>query len=505
MEVSSPVAKDALFPASGHRTKLSLTRSLPEDFDGLVVPLFKGEDGPELAATELFGESSDLAVWELFAAVGATGKANEITRVPAIEGMPCDFVVGVGLGSNEDLDDETLRRAAGTAARALKGVGTVVTTLGTFGLAAAVEGFGLGAYEYRGIRGEDKSPAGLGRVFFLSEKKDVKEEFRRAKITAQAVNIARDLVNQPSSHLYPKSYAKAIEKLATDLDIEVEILDEKELKKQGFGGILAVGMGSHRKPRLVRMSYSPKKASKHVALVGKGITFDTGGISLKPGAGMDDMISDMGGSAAMVATILAAARLGLGVKITATIPLAENMPDGKSYRPGDVIRHYGGITSEILNTDAEGRIVLSDAIARASEDNPDYLLEVATLTGAQIVALGDRTSGVMGSEEFRDTVAAAGRAVGENAWAMPIPEEVEEAVKSPVADIRNVTGNRSAGMLAAGAYLQNFVGEGIEWAHVDIAGPSYNTGAIHGYTPKRATGVPVRTFIKVLSDIAAQH
>ena len=491
-------------PIKGNVTTAELIKKLPEDYDALVIPVFKGEDGLELAATGLFDEAVEVGMWELLAAVGAKGNAGEITRIPAIEGLNCDFIVAVGLGENEKLNDETLRRATGAAARSLAGVGTVVTTVGTFGLAPAVEGFVLGSYNYRGVRSEDKADPALGRVLFLDDRKGSKDEFETAVITAESVILARNFVNTPSSHLYPESYANAIADEAIAAKLKVEILDEKQLAKEGFGGILAVGMGSARKPRLVRITYKGKKAKKHVALVGKGITFDTGGISLKPGAQMDNMISDMGGSAAMVATIIGAARLGLAINITATLPLAENMPGGNAYRPGDVITHYGGKTSEILNTDAEGRLVLSDAIARASEDEPDYLLEVATLTGAQMVALGDRTSGVMGSEKFRDRVAATGREVGEKAWAMPIPEEVAEAVKSPVADIRNVTGSRSAGMSAAGAYLECFVGEGIEWAHVDIAGPSYNTGAAYGYTPKRASGVPVRTFLKVLADLAAK-
>ena len=309
-------------------------------------------------------------------------------------------------------------------------------------------------------------------------------------------------MNAPANELYPESYADFLSGQAKEAGLDVEVLDEKQLEKQGFGGILAVGKGSARPPRLVRLSWKPKKAKKHVALVGKGITFDTGGISLKPGNGMWDMISDMGGSAAMAATIIAAAKLKLPVQITATLPLAENMPGSGATRPGDVITHYGGLTSEVLNTDAEGRLVLSDAIARASEDKPDYLIETATLTGAQIVALGSRTSGIMGSEVFRDRLAEIGREVGENAWAMPLLEEHDEEIKSQAADIRNINAKREGGMEFAGTYLKQFVGEGIEWAHIDIAGPSWNGSAPRGYTPKRATGVPVRTVVAALREIA---
>lgn len=498
----------ASLTVSGAATKLRLSKKLPDDAQALLVPVFKGEEGLVLAAPEFFEEDISVAIWELLGAVGATGEHGELTRIPSVEGVDVDFIAAVGLGNDQDLDDEKLRRAAGAAARGLAGVDHVATTLGSFGLGAAVEGVALGAYNYTGQK-QKVSKQPVSEVTFLvsGEKKKAKAEFDHAVIVAESVMLARDLVNTPSSHLYPASYAKIISELGKEHGFDVEVLEEKQLAKQGFGGILAVGTGSSRKPRLVRATWKPKKVAKNapkVALVGKGITFDTGGISIKPGAQMDNMISDMGGSAAVVATIVAAARLELPLPVTATIPLAENMPDGEAYRPGDVITHYGGTTSEILNTDAEGRLVLADAMARASEDKPDYLIDVATLTGAQLIALGLRTTGVMGDDEFRDLITAHGNEVGENAWAMPIPEEIAAGMKSPVADLRNVSGNRFGGMLGAAAYLKEFVGEGIQWAHLDIAGPAYNTAGVYGYTPKRGTGAPVRTFIATLEGLAKQ-
>jgi leucyl aminopeptidase len=237
-------------------------------------------------------------------------------------------------------------------------------------------------------------------------------------------------------------------------------------------------------------------------LVGKGITFDTGGISIKPAANMHYMTSDMGGAAAVIATVTLAAQLELPIDVIATVPMAENMPSGTAQRPGDVLTHYGGTTSEVLNTDAEGRLILADAIVRACEDKPDYLIETSTLTGAQAVALGTRTPGVMGSDEFRDRVAAISQQVGENGWPMPLPDELKDDLKSTVADLANVTGQRFAGMLVAGTYLREFVAEGVAWAHIDVAMPAYNTGSPWGYTPKGGTGVPTRTMIAVLEDIA---
>ncbi len=218
---------------------------------------------------------------------------------------------------------------------------------------------------------------------------------------------------------------------------------------------------------------------------------------------MDEMTSDMAGAAAVVGAVVLAAKLKLPVEVVATVPMAENMPSGTAYRPGDVLTMYNGTTVEVLNTDAEGRLILADAIARACEDQPDYLVETSTLTGAQQVALGTRTSGVMGSDEFRDRVAELGRSVGESAWAMPLPEELRADLDSRIADLANVTGHRWGGMLVAGCFLREFVADGVPWAHIDIAGPAFNTGGPWGYVTKGGTGVPLRTIAAVLADIAA--
>ena len=479
--------------------ELSLSTEMPQDAEALVVPVFQGEDGLDLSDSEFFDGATVRAALDM---LGATGAAEEVTKVPASTGP----IVAVGVGKRDDMDAEKLRRAAGVAARSLTGLKVVATTLGELGLAAAVEGIALGAYTEQNMAGKNHASFGVSGAAWARDFAKTAPLFDAAVITAEAVAFARDLVNAPSSHLFPESYAAIATSAAEDNGLTVEVLDDAALAEQGFGGIVAVGQGSTRGPRLVRISYAPEQLddAPTVALVGKGITFDTGGVSIKPAANMDQMISDMGGSAAVLATIIAAARLKLNVKVTATIPMAENMPGGNSYRPGDVITHYGGTTSEILNTDAEGRLILADAIARASEDNPDYLIETATLTGAQMVALGLRTAGVMGSDAFRDRVAETGRSVGEQAWAMPIPEEMSTSMSSPVADLRNADPSRWGGMLSAGYYLGNFVGEGIEWVHIDIAGPSFNTGGAHGYTPARATGAPVRTLIAVLEGIAGE-
>jgi leucyl aminopeptidase len=326
---------------------------------------------------------------------------------------------------------------------------------------------------------------------------------KRALVVAQAVNLARDLVNTPPSHLHPVELAEAAQAQASRVGLAVEVLDEKALKKGGFGGILGVGQGSAHPPRLVHLSHKARGAKKTVALVGKGITFDSGGISIKPAAGMEDMKSDMGGAAACIATMAAVAELGLKVNVEAWIPMAENMPSGTAIRPSDVLTMRGGTRVEVNNTDAEGRLILGDAISRACDDSPDIVLDVATLTGAQLVALGARTAGVMGNDDaLRDQVVAAAGRAGEAMWPMPLPPELRKGLDSEVADLVN-TGPREGGMLTAGLFLKEFVADGVSWAHLDIAGPAFNTGAPYGYTHTGGTGAAVRTFVELLEQVAA--
>lgn len=491
---------DVTLPARGTTVRAVAGSAAPEGAV-LLVPVAQGEDGVELPVTQL----APKGLLEALVAVGAKGTANEVTRV-VVDGT---LVIAYGLGDANDIDDEAVRRAVGAATRTLNGVEKAAISA-EFGVQPVVEGLLLGGYVYNGLKStantldDDNTDAELPQTTEVTVVGADEKAFEQAVIVAESVNLARDLVNTPSNFLYPESYAAVMGEVASAAGLDIEVLDDKALEDQGFGGILSVGRGSARTPRLVHLTWAPSGATKKVALVGKGITFDTGGISLKPGSGMEDMISDMGGSAAQLGVIAAAARLELPVRVDAWLPLAENMPSGTATRPGDVITHYGGITSEVINTDAEGRLVLADAIARACEDDPDYLIETATLTGAQLVALGNRTSGVMGSDDLRDLIAETGRAVGEQAWAMPLLEEQEDELKSPIADIRNTHNARTGGMLFAGLYLSRFVPENVEWAHIDIAGPAWNGGGAWGYTPKRATGAPVRTILEALNRLAAK-
>jgi leucyl aminopeptidase len=492
---------------------VTVASSLPKgkkDSAVLIVPVVSGQDD-DATATVVGSPFLDAeAVGEIdvaLQALGAKGGTDQVTRVVA-PSLPVASVLAVGLGKDRDQwPADVIRRAAGVGARSLNGTETVFTSLSDLDLSATIEGLILGAYRFSDFRSSKTAPrdAGLREITVLAAdtKAKTKAAAERATAIATAVATARDLVNTPPSHLYPAEFAKRAKALGEATGLEVEVLDDKALAKEGYGGVIGVGKGSSRPPRLVRLAHrgAKNKKAKKVALVGKGITFDTGGISIKPAANMHHMTSDMGGAAAVIATVVLAAKQQLPIDVIATVPMAENMPSSTAQRPGDVLTQYGGITVEVLNTDAEGRLILADAIVRACEDQPDYLIETSTLTGAQTVALGARTPGVMGSDEFRDRVAELSQAVGENGWPMPLPEELKDDLKSTVADLANVSGSRYAGMLVAGTYLREFVADGVQWAHIDIAGPAYNTGGPWGYTGKGATGVPTRTMFAVLEDI----
>ena len=502
---------------------VTVASTLPKRKSGsrvLIVPVVSGQDEDATAIVVASPFLDAEAVGEIEVALeslGAKGGTDQVTRVVA-PSLPVASVLAVGLGKDrEEWPTDLIRRAAGVAARSLNGTEAVITTLSDIDLEAAIEGLILGAYRFSDFRSDKTAPKdnGLRQITVLTADTKAKTKAtrtrgaqkasaERATAIATAVATARDLVNTPPSHLYPAEFAKRAKALGEAAGLEVEVLNDKDLVKDGYGGVIGVGQGSSRPPRLVRLIHrgAKNKKAKKVALVGKGITFDTGGISIKPAANMHHMTSDMGGAAAVIATVVLAAQQKLPIDVIATVPMAENMPSATAQRPGDVLTQYGGITVEVLNTDAEGRLILADAIVRACEDEPDYLIETSTLTGAQTVALGARTPGVMGTDEFRDRVAALSQQVGENGWPMPLPEELKDDLKSTVADLANVSSSRYAGMLVAGTYLREFVADGVAWAHIDIAGPAYNTGGPWGYTGKGGTGVPTRTMFAVLEDIS---
>jgi leucyl aminopeptidase len=453
---------------------------------------------------------------EALTAVGATGAADEVVKLATLGAGDIPVVAAAGLGAaaadGSGATEEAARRAAGAASRALAGRARVASTLAQAvaggATAAAVQAVGegalLGGYTFGAYKTENDRPAAPSSYTVLvpnPKDKALRAATKRASAVAEAVAFCRDLVNTAPNDLPPAELADRAAVAGRKAGLDVEIMDERALRRAGFGGILGVGGGSTRPPRLVRMQYRGRAGATKVALVGKGITFDSGGISIKPAAGMDAMKSDMAGAAAVIATMILAAALKLPLDLTATVPMAENLPSGSAYRPADVLTMYGGRRVEVLNTDAEGRLILADAIVRACEDSPAYLLETSTLTGAQRVALGERTSGVMGTDELRDRVVGAAGRAGEHMWPMPMPDELRKGLDSPVADLANVMGDRWAGMLVGAVFLREFVADGVDWVHIDIASPAYNTGSPWGYTPKGGTGVPIRTLLAILEDI----
>ncbi len=484
--------------------------------DAVIVGALAASGGLALApGAEAIDQALGGRLLAGLSAVGAKGRADEVTKIATLGLAEPPVVVVVGLGDQDPaaLDAEVVRRAVGAGLRALSGTGRVHIAIGATGstagadaaLAAAIaEGALLGAYTFT-IYKSSPPPAPLRRLSIASsgaKDRAAKAALKRSQIIVDAVTATRDLVNTAPNELYPQTLAERTAEMGRAAGLDVEVLDERALKRGGYGGILGVGGGSARPPRLVRLSYTAPRASTSVALVGKGITFDSGGLNIKS-AMMDWMKSDMSGAAAVAASIVAAAALKLPINVTATIPMAENMPSGSSYRPSDVLTFRGGRTVEINNTDAEGRIILADAIVRAGEDDPDYLIETSTLTGAQMVSLGTRVVGAMGSDDFRDLVVAAGGRAGESLWPMPLPPELRPGIDSAIADITQVTGDRWGGMLVAGHFLSTFMPEGVPWVHLDIAGPAWNAGGPHGYTPKGGTGVIVRTILATLEELAA--
>ena len=492
---------------------ISLTSTDPTrlDVDAVVV-------GVHAQGTSLVPAGADWLPAELArqitqdgARLGITGAVDEVRRLPGT-GLRAATLVVTGLGDGP-LDPATpagaelLRRASGAATRELAGLSSVAIALpapDADAVGAIAEGALLGAYGFGRYHVQDAPVERVEVVTAAARDKAAKAALARAEVLAAAVHGTRDLVNTAPNDLYPAAFAdaaKAAVKASGAKGLKVTVLDEKALAAGGYGGLVGVGQGSARPPRLVKVTYSPAKPSGHVALVGKGITFDSGGISIKPAAGMEAMKSDMAGAAAVLHTVVAAAQLGLRVAVTGWLCLAENMPSGTAQRPSDVITIRGGKTVEVLNTDAEGRLVMADGLVAAVEEKPDLVVDIATLTGAQVVALGHRVSAVMGTDAARAELVDAAHGAGEQFWPMPLPADLRAGLKSKVADLANI-GDRFGGMLTAGIFLQEFVGS-TPWAHLDVAGPAFNERTAFGYTPVGGTGVGVRTLLRLLEQRAS--
>jgi leucyl aminopeptidase len=448
----------------------------------------------------------------LLSTIGFTGKVDEVAKVPTAGAIRSPLLILVGLGEARDVDAVAVRRAAGLALRNVSNAASVALALPAVDehdVRAVVEGSMLGGYSFSTYKTapERSGPVEVVVLTDTARSKGSQRAMETARIVSEATALARDWVNTPPGDLTPELFAAAVvaeHRSRKPAKVKVSVTDDAALLAKGFGGIIGVGQGSANPPRLVQLSYSPRGATAHLALVGKGITYDSGGLSIKPSSAMTTMKCDMAGAAAVVAATFAIAELGLPVRVTAYAPMAENMPSGSATRPGDVLTMYGGSTVEVLNTDAEGRLVLGDALVLATESDPDVVVDVATLTGACQIALGDRVAGILGNDDalVEQTVAAGARA-GEALWPLPITPEMSEKVRndSKVADLMQHNTSGYGGALYAAAFLQQFVGEH-RWAHLDIAGPAFNDRGPFGHVPSGGTGFTVATLVELARDLA---
>ena len=441
-------------------------------------------------------------------ALGISGTKEASSRVP-VASSTIGFI-GIGEKISNSIEAREIGGAIGRSFSDHKTIFLDLPIADQDFLYALLEGIAIVQYQYNNYKSGEKKPLALKTVEVLGGLALSKAQLEKIKILAQTLDATRDLVNAPANDLYPSKFAEIVKSQGKIENVKIEIWDEKKLAKEKCHGILAVGQGSVRGPRLVKIEYRPAKAKAHLALVGKGITFDTGGISLKPATGILGMKYDMAGAATVGEAALAIARLGLPVAVTAFMCIAENMPSGSATRPNDVITFRNGKSVEVTNTDAEGRLVLADGLILASELKPDLIIDVATLTGAARVALGNRYTGLMGDDESVAFVQKAAKTSGELVWHMPLPEELLELIKSDIADLMNSrVGNPSGGMLVGGLFLREFVGlpkakQTQAWAHLDFATAANNDLAPYGYTVKGATGSMIRTLVEVAEQLVSK-
>ncbi|WES65392.1 leucyl aminopeptidase [Microbacter sp. GSS18] len=481
------------------------------DLESRAEPIRESDADALLLALPPVAEIPDevLADWpglrEALDATGFSGAPSSFQRVYAPEATTRPLAV---VGTGPAPDAAAVRLAVGAAVRTLTGFERVAVSSPTAPelWRAVAEGAALGGYRFDGYKSESPKPRASVVQVHAGEADDAVLDAVRAE--AAAVALVKDLVSIPAEWLGPADFAVRAEEAVDGLPVTVEVLDEDALRDGGYGGILGVGQGSDRPPRLIRLDYAPDDAARHVALVGKGITFDTGGLSLKPSSSMVGMKYDMAGAATVLAVLRAVAAVGAPVRVTAWLCVADNMPSGRATRPGDVLRMADGTTVEVLNTDAEGRLVLADGLVAASREDPDVIVDVATLTGAITVALGTRHTGVMGDDATVAEYLEAAAGAAEHAWQLPLPDHMVDELDSPIADLQNAKiGDTAGGSLFAGLFLRHFVGrsgEGddaprIPWVHLDIAGAGWNKGAPHGYTDKGPTAASVRSLIRFLT------
>ena len=463
------------------------------------IPAASAMHGRPITTEAVSDQTGDLP-WNQIEAQGFTGAVGE-NCVVTLDGKVACLI---GLGAEGSIDAHTWRRVGVTLARSASRVKSAsVAVDGDTDIAALAEGIGLGAYAYNDQKSDPKAATLKSVVIVGTTSKASAAAMERGNALAAAACLARDWVNEPGGSLTPERFANEAKKVARQPGLTVKVLGIADIKKMKLGGLLGVNRGSDLPPRLVEMSYkSSKRGAPTVALVGKGITFDAGGLSIKTSAGMSTMKCDMGGAAAVLGAMSALPAIAPDVNVKAWVPMTDNMLGGDAMRLGDVLTMRNGKTVEVMNTDAEGRLILADGLSLASEAKPDAIIDLATLTGAAMVSLGRDYAAVMSnSDALAAQVEAAGAAAGELSWRMPLPAGYRKLLDSPVADMKNI-GGPYAGAITAALFLQEFVADGIPWAHIDIAGPAF-TDAVTETGPKGGSGYGVRTLINLISDFSA--
>jgi leucyl aminopeptidase len=476
--------------------------------DLLAVPVFaEGQLGP---GADVVDQALGGTLAAFITEAGFEAKRGEALAVPTGGRLGAKAAVLVGMGERDTLDADALRRAGAAVARRASKVAKVATTV----LDAApdtidrgdaaqafVEGVALGSYQFLAYK-SDAKPSRLARVQVLGRANaKLRAGMARGARIAEGVSWARDLVNEPAAGKSPEAIAKLARSLARANGLSIKVLAGEQLERERLGGVLGVGRGSDRPPRFVRLAYEPKGARTTLAFVGKGVVFDSGGLSLKTASGMETMKTDMSGGAAVIAAMSTLRDLEVKTRVIGFVPLVENMPSGDAMRPGDVLRMRNGKTVEVLNTDAEGRLILADALSLASEEQPDAIIDLATLTGACVVALGEKVAGLMGEDAWVEQVRAAADRAGESVWHLPLPAEYRKMIDSEIADIKNISGAGGGGALTAGLFLREFSGD-IPWAHLDIAGPA-RASSDDGYVIRGGTGFGVRTLVELARTFKA--
>ena len=481
----------------------------------IVVNHFEGMKRPEGDAAAV-DKALGGAISQLIKQGDIKGKLNEVTLIHSLGKLPAGRIVVVGLGKKKELNINKVRGAVAETCRYLrgKGVTSVASTVQGAGIngikiedavQAMTEGALLGLYAFRRHITKKENNFGEIKEFTIvgKEKRQMEKAIAKGKILAEAANWARDMVNEPSNFMTPGDMAEAARQLAKKYGLKVEVFEREKMKELGMGGLLGVSQGSQQPPKFIILSYKGRESKEvDMALVGKGITFDSGGIHIKPSENMDDMKGDMAGGASVMAALMALAQLKPRINVTALVPATENMPSGTAMKPGDIITAMNGKTIEVLNTDAEGRLILADALSYAKKLGAKAIIDVATLTGACQVALGKICTGAFtNNQALVDKVIAAGNEAGELIWQLPMYDEYKEQIKSDIADIKNI-GGRYGGAITAAKFLEEFVDE-TPWVHLDIAGTS-DTDKEKGYLVKGATGVPVRTLVNLILKMAKE-